>query len=88
MDKTKITVATIGHMPADFNKSKISSWSSDVFEITGEIERGGTLGVPPTLEEELAEIEASQADVSGDIFGSFTDMIREAEASADLRRIT
>jgi len=38
MDKTKITVATIGHMPAEFNKSKITSWSSDVFEITGEIE--------------------------------------------------
>jgi hypothetical protein len=38
MDKTKITVAAVGHMPADFNKSKIFSWSSDVFEITGEIE--------------------------------------------------
>lgn len=38
MDKTKITVSTIGHMPADFNKAKITSWSSDVFEITDEIE--------------------------------------------------
>lgn len=38
MDKTKITVVTVGHMPADFNSSKISNWSSDVFGITGEIE--------------------------------------------------
>lgn len=38
MDKTKITVATIGHMPAEFNKAKIANWHSDVFEIVGEIE--------------------------------------------------
>lgn len=38
MNKTKITVATIGHMPADFNKARITNWHSDIFEITGEIE--------------------------------------------------
>lgn len=38
MVKTKITVITIGHMPADFNKDKITSWHSDLFKITGEIE--------------------------------------------------
>ena len=38
MDKTKITVVTIGHMPAEFNKGKVTSWNSSVFEITGEIE--------------------------------------------------
>jgi len=38
MDKTKITVVTIGHMPAEFYKNKILKWSSDVFEISGGIE--------------------------------------------------
>lgn len=38
MDKTKITVATIGHMPADFDKRKITAWKSSVFAIAGEIE--------------------------------------------------
>jgi len=38
MDKTEITVATIGHMPAEFTRQKISGWSSDVFSIVGEIE--------------------------------------------------
>ena len=38
MDKTNITVVTIGHMPAEFNKDKITSWKSSVFEISSEIE--------------------------------------------------
>ncbi len=38
MELTKITVATIGHMPADFDKRKITNWKSSVFSITGEIE--------------------------------------------------
>lgn len=38
MDKTKITAVTIGHMPAEFNKRKITSWKSSIFTITGEIE--------------------------------------------------
>jgi len=38
MDKTKITVATIGHMPVNFDKTKITNWKSSVFSITGEIE--------------------------------------------------
>jgi hypothetical protein len=38
MDKTKITVATIGHMPADFDKRKITNWKSAIFSIAGEIE--------------------------------------------------
>jgi len=38
MPKTKITVATVGHMPADFNRQKIKGWDSSVFEIVDEIE--------------------------------------------------
>ena len=38
MGKTKITIATIGHMPAEFEKEKIKNWASDVFSISGEIE--------------------------------------------------
>lgn len=38
MDKTKITVATVGHMPAEFDKRKIINWKSDIFSIVGEIE--------------------------------------------------
>lgn len=38
MELTKITVATIGHMPADFDKRKITNWKSSIFSITGEIE--------------------------------------------------
>ncbi|HEY8098428.1 MAG TPA: hypothetical protein VIE65_20385 [Methylobacter sp.] len=33
MSKIKITVATVGHMPADFNRQKIKEWNSSVFEI-------------------------------------------------------
>jgi hypothetical protein len=38
MSKTRITVATVGHMPADLNRQKIKEWGSSVFEIAGEIE--------------------------------------------------
>jgi len=38
MPKTKITVATVGHMPADFNRQKIKEWDSSVFEIVDGIE--------------------------------------------------
>lgn len=38
MSKTKITVATVGHMPADFNRQKIKEWESSVFEIVDGIE--------------------------------------------------
>lgn len=38
MPKTRITVATVGHMPADFNRQKIKEWGSSVFEIVDEIE--------------------------------------------------
>ena len=38
MSKTKITVATVGHMPADFNRQKIKKWDSSVFEIVDGIE--------------------------------------------------
>ena len=38
MDKTKITVATVGHMPAEFTKQKITNWNSSVFSVEGEIE--------------------------------------------------
>ena len=35
MNITRITVATVGHMPADFNRKKIKEWKSSVFEIDG-----------------------------------------------------
>lgn len=38
MSKTRITVATVGHMPADFNRQKIKEWKSSVFEIDDGIE--------------------------------------------------
>jgi len=38
MARTKISVATVGHMPADFNRQKIMSWVSSVFEIVDQIE--------------------------------------------------
>lgn len=38
MDKLKITVVTIGHMPAEFDKQKISNWKSGVFSVAGDIE--------------------------------------------------
>lgn len=38
MSKLKITVATIGHMPADFNRQRINEWQSYVFEIADGIE--------------------------------------------------
>lgn len=38
MQKTRIAVATVGHMPADFSRRKIKDWKSSVFEIVGGIE--------------------------------------------------
>ena len=38
MPRTRITVDTVGRMPADFNRQKIKEWTSSVFEITDEIE--------------------------------------------------
>lgn len=38
MLKTRITVATVGHMPGDFDRQKIKEWDSSVFEIADEIE--------------------------------------------------
>ena len=38
MSRTRITVATVGHMPADFNRQKLKEWESSVFEIVDEIE--------------------------------------------------
>lgn len=38
MSKTRITVATVGHMPADFDRKKIETWKSSIFEISGHIE--------------------------------------------------
>ena len=38
MQKTRITVATVGHMPTEFNRQKLKRWESSVFEIVGEIE--------------------------------------------------
>ncbi|WP_350597954.1 hypothetical protein [Pseudomonas sp. 65/3-MNA-CIBAN-0223] len=38
MSKIKITVATIGHMPAEFQKRKLKEWNSSIFEVIGEIE--------------------------------------------------
>ncbi|MNF72764.1 hypothetical protein D3C76_866300 [compost metagenome] len=38
MSKIKITVATIGHMPAEFQKKKLKEWKSSIFEVVGDIE--------------------------------------------------
>jgi hypothetical protein len=38
MSKTKITVSTIGHMPAEFDRKKIKKWKSSIFEIVDGIE--------------------------------------------------
>jgi hypothetical protein len=38
VSKTKITLATIGHMPAEFNRQKVKQWESSIFEIIGDIE--------------------------------------------------
>ncbi|MFT7688899.1 MAG: hypothetical protein ACI9FB_004264 [Candidatus Azotimanducaceae bacterium] len=38
MSKIKINLVTVGHLPADFDKSKIKAWKSDVFSIEGDID--------------------------------------------------
>jgi len=38
MDKVKIKLLTIGHLPLHLNLSRTSTWKSDVFELSGEIE--------------------------------------------------
>ncbi|MGA6107963.1 hypothetical protein ABS648_07445 [Pseudomonas solani] len=38
MDKVKIKLVTIGHLPLHLNLSRVSAWKSDVFELIGEIE--------------------------------------------------
>lgn len=38
MSKTRITVVTVGHVPADFSRLKIKNWESSVFEIVNGIE--------------------------------------------------
>jgi hypothetical protein len=38
MDLTKITIATVGHMPADFDSKKLKLLNSKLFSITGEIQ--------------------------------------------------
>ncbi|MBW1737841.1 MAG: hypothetical protein JRJ69_09880 [Deltaproteobacteria bacterium] len=38
MDKTNITLATVGHLPPDFNRKRIKEWDSLLFKINGDIE--------------------------------------------------
>ncbi len=38
MNKLKITIVTIGHMPPNLNRQKIENWESSIFELTGGIE--------------------------------------------------
>jgi hypothetical protein len=38
MKPTKISIATIGEMPFNFNTSKVKAWKSSIFEITGTID--------------------------------------------------
>ena len=38
MNKSKISVATIGHIPGEFDKRKIIQWNTDIFSISGDIE--------------------------------------------------
>lgn len=44
MAKIKITVATVGHMPADFSRQKILRWKSALFEVVDGIERYALTG--------------------------------------------
>ncbi|PIR38733.1 MAG: hypothetical protein COV35_06110 [Alphaproteobacteria bacterium CG11_big_fil_rev_8_21_14_0_20_39_49] len=37
-NSTQVTIATIGQMPAEFDRKKIKSWKSKVFNILGDIE--------------------------------------------------
>lgn len=38
MDKIKIKLVTIGHLPLRLNLTRASAWKSDIFELVGEIE--------------------------------------------------
>lgn len=38
MDKVKIKLVTIGHLPLHLNLSQVSAWKSGVFELVGDIE--------------------------------------------------
>jgi len=38
MNKVKVAIVTIGHMPPNLNRKKFGSWESSVFELAGEIE--------------------------------------------------
>lgn len=38
MDKAKIRLVTIGHLPLHLNLRQVSAWRSEVFELVGEIE--------------------------------------------------
>jgi hypothetical protein len=44
MTKAKITVATLGHMPANFNGQKIKKWKSSIFEVVGGIQNYSITG--------------------------------------------
>lgn len=38
MDKAKIKLVTIGHLPLHLNLKRVSAWESEVFELAGDIE--------------------------------------------------
>lgn len=38
MEKVRIKLVTIGHLPLHLNLGQVSAWSSDVFELVGEID--------------------------------------------------
>jgi hypothetical protein len=38
MNKVKIKLITIGHLPLNLNLSRVSAWKSKIFELSGEIE--------------------------------------------------
>lgn len=38
MDKVKIKLVTIGHLPLHLNLNRVSAWESEVFELAGDIE--------------------------------------------------
>lgn len=38
MDKAKIKLVTIGHLPLHLNLNRVSAWESEVFELAGDIE--------------------------------------------------
>lgn len=68
--KTKIAIVTIGHMPFDFDWTKLKKWKSSLFEITGDIQsyalNANSDAVDWTFTDEKIE-EVIPKDTAGDL---------------------